>query len=134
METGARDAYMKLKSTTHKIGTQYLKLSQILLPLRIACAGGKTPLPSDSAHVEDDSDIENEDEDEEGSGRKKRKKRIVRFSDYAFKSKLNTLIEELKRVREEESTCKKYAVTPLPRAVNAISPSSQLTFFVDASQ
>jgi SNF2 family DNA or RNA helicase len=128
METGARDAYKNLKLLTDKIGTQFLKLTQILLPLRVACAGGKTPLPSDSAPVEDDSD----NEDEEGAGKKKHKKRIVKFSDYAFQSKLKTLIEELKRVREEDSTGKKYEV--LPQAVHAIRPSSQLFFFVDASQ
>ena len=57
LEKATRDGYLRFKSTTKKVGTGFLKLSQMLLPLRVACAGGKSPLPSDCGNVEvDDGD------------------------------------------------------------------------------
>lgn len=57
--------------------------------------------------VEDNEEDEGADvaENEEKDGEtKKKKKRAVAYSDFAFTSKLMTLVNELKRVRDEDST------------------------------
>ena len=93
MEAVARQAYTEFKATTHKIGTGFLKVSHMLLPLRIACAGGKIPLSD-----EDDSN--------DGLEDKERKRKVVRLSEFAFTSKMRMLMEELKRARDEDAASK----------------------------
>jgi hypothetical protein len=68
------------------------------MPLRIACAGGRIPL--------DDVPTENEDEDgnddDEDDAPKKRKPKV--FSEFAFTSKVKTLVSELERLRTDDPT------------------------------
>lgn len=101
MEAEAKSSYLKLKEETACVGTVFLKITQILMPLRVACAGGRTPLRDDSAAATD-----SDDDDVEAAGAQKRRKAPKLFSDYVFTSKLNKLIEVLKRVRDEDSTGK----------------------------
>ena len=102
LETAARSAYTFLKVRTGRVGKAFLKISQILMPLRVACAGGRTPLrdPSDNVTTADSDD---EDHDV-APGSKKKRTTPVQYSDYVYTSKLNKLIVELKRVRNEDST------------------------------
>jgi hypothetical protein len=76
----------------------YLALTQKLMPLRTACAGGHIPL-DDSAANEDD------DEEEEATPRK-RKKKEQKYSEYAYTSKLDKLVSELKHVRDNDPSGK----------------------------
>jgi len=99
LENSARSFYENFVLNGKDIGTSYLKLSQKLTPLRVACAGGKVPL-EDTAVVEDNEEMDS-DEDEPKKGKK-----VQQFSDFAFTSKLKTLIEELQSVRTKDKTSK----------------------------
>jgi hypothetical protein len=102
LEKIARDFYNTFKLTSwHELSRHYLRLTQKLTPLRIACSGGQVPLDD----VSDDGAEDEAHDDEEGGGKPKGKK-PVQFSDFAFKSKLQTLVSELQRVRDEDSTGK----------------------------
>jgi len=62
LEKAAREYYETFKaSSKHELSRHYLKLTQKLTPLRIACAGGQIPLddPADAdADEQNDSDVE----------------------------------------------------------------------------
>ena len=75
----------------------YLVLSQKLTPQRVACAGGHPPLNTEAGDVEEDGN--------EGET-KPQKKSEVKLSDFCFTSKLNNLIEELKRARDSDPSSK----------------------------
>lgn len=78
----------------------WLKLTTSLLPVRIACAGGRVPLDANiSAESEDDNDSH------EISARDKKMKKTVSLSEYAYKSKLIRLVKELEKIRDKEPTC-----------------------------
>jgi hypothetical protein len=65
LEAGVQTWYQSFKKNNAKnIGRHYLRLSQKLLPLRIACTGG--PVPIESERDEDDKD--DDDDDEKVSG------------------------------------------------------------------
>ena len=98
LESVARTFYENLVQSGKEIGKNYLKLTSQLVPLRVACAGGKVPL-------DDTSEAEPGDEPPDGDVPKKRKK-VQKFSDFAFTSKLNTLIAELEAVRTKDPTAK----------------------------
>ena len=107
MENAARDFYNNFKlSHCDTLSSHYLLLTQKLTPLRIACSGGHVPL-EDVAEVGNKDENAHQDmvdsEDEDNTS-KKRKKTIVKFSEFGFTSKLHTLISELKRVSEEDSS------------------------------
>jgi hypothetical protein len=78
------------------ISRHFLALTQKLMPLRIACAGGRIPL--DDVPTEPGEDDDDEDED----APKKRKSR--QFSKFAFTSKLKILVSELERLRTDDPT------------------------------
>ena len=78
-------------------------MTQKLTPLRVACAGGQVPLEDDNG-AEDAAEGEGSDDDEP----KKRKK--VVFSDFAFVSKLQTLVTELQNIRTKDKTGKSLAL------------------------
>jgi hypothetical protein len=82
------------------ISRHFLALTQKLMPLRIACAGGHIPLDDDPTETEVDGEDGDNDEDEDAPKKKKPKK----FSEFAFTSKLNTLISELERLRTDDPT------------------------------
>jgi hypothetical protein len=91
------------------------------VPLRIAASGGHVPLEVEEGKkpaakdedtenqeddIDDDDDPEDQDdseeEDEEVPPKKKRAKKEKRFSEFAYSSKLNALVEELNRARDED--------------------------------
>lgn len=91
------------------MSNHYLKLIQWLVPLRVACSGGRIPL------IDDDKDDVGSELDQEGlfhddneSVRPKKKKasKVQVFSDFSFKSKVSVLMEELKKIRDTEPDCK----------------------------
>jgi hypothetical protein len=105
LETTARAYYQALKDREKgPISRHFLALTQKLMPLRIACAGGRVPL--------DDVPIETEEEDEEGNNDDEddededapKKKKPKKFSKFAFTSKLKTLVSELERLRIDDPT------------------------------
>jgi len=95
LERDARSFYRDFKSKhDHELSRHYFKLSQKLMPMRVACAGGRIP-------IEDTAEGEAEDQEEEPS---KKKKTPRKLSDFVFESKLRRLVEELQRVRQEDSS------------------------------
>jgi hypothetical protein len=98
IERAALDFYIGFKSSHgSKLSSHFLKISQKLTPMRVACSGGKYPL-------DDTEDVDNGDDDEAET--KKQKKKVVKYSDFVFKSKFEKLLVELKRNRDEDHTCK----------------------------
>jgi hypothetical protein len=109
-----------------KVGSQlsshFLKLQQGLTTIRIACSGGHVPLPdgddgalstkhdvkakkgNDDGEGSDRDDEETEDdkEDDDGSEKKQKAKKIVRYSDFCYTSKMDKLIEELLLIRDND--------------------------------
>jgi len=113
LEKAAREYYETFKaSSKHELSRHYLKLTQTLTPLRIACAGGQIPIdPADA-----DADEQNDSDVEDGDTPKKRKKTPT-FSDFVFTSKLKTLVSELERVREKDSTGKFQLIPHVPEGL-----------------
>jgi len=64
------------------------------VPLRAACAGGPIPLDDEYADVDEDSD--------DVAAEEPRKRKVVRYSDFVFTSKLRTLISQLTKVRKKD--------------------------------
>jgi hypothetical protein len=127
LEKQARDFFDQLsRKVGSKLSSHYLKLQRGLTTIRIACSGGHVPLPDEDKdpsmkkettaseagkgndmevdHVEGaDSDNDGEEADkEESAGKKPREKKIVRYSDFCYTSKMEKLIEELVRIRDED--------------------------------
>ena len=123
LDKSARDFYTNFKEEQgHKLSSHYLLLTQKLVPLRIAASGGHVPLEDEEEkkpaakaegaenqedEVDDDDDSEDDDDDdseeeEEVAPKKKRAKKEKRFSEFAYSSKLNALVEELNRARDED--------------------------------
>jgi hypothetical protein len=93
VETAAKEHYQEFKlSKGHELSKHYLALSQKLTPMRVACAGGKIPL-NETGEAD-----ENEEVDEDGDGPNKIKTE-KKFSDFAFRSKLDALVAELELIR-----------------------------------
>jgi hypothetical protein len=93
LETAAQEGYNEFKlSKGHELSKHYLALFQKLTPMRVACAGGKIPL-NETAEAD-----ENEGVDEDGDLPMKAKKE-KKFSDFAFRSKLDSLVAELELIR-----------------------------------
>jgi hypothetical protein len=86
----------------HELQKHYLKLIQRLVPLRIACAGGRVPLYEEE-DKENQVDEDSDDESESGAHRKKKNTRKLKsFTEFAYTSKLQALIGELERVQTED--------------------------------
>ena len=89
LDKEAKNFYIDFKRThLRDLSKHYLKLSQKLTPMRVACSGGHFPLEAVGAN-------DNEDEDETMQKKKSDKK----YSDFCFTSKFHVLVTELKRVR-----------------------------------
>jgi hypothetical protein len=105
LETTARAYYQSLKASEKgPLGRHFLALTQKLMPLRIACAGGRIPLddvPTESEEKDEDGKDDDNDEDSEDALKKKKPKK---FSKFAFTSKLKTLVSELIRLRTDDPT------------------------------
>jgi SNF2 family DNA or RNA helicase len=110
LDDAARDFYIRFKANKgHKLSKHYLLLTQKLMPLRIAAAGGRVPLDDDKEgdHSEDSDNEEEEQEAEEEEEaetpkKKKKAKKKQNFSDFVYKSKFNALLDELKRARDDD--------------------------------
>jgi hypothetical protein len=95
LETTARAYYQSLKEQEKgPINRHFLALMQKLNPLRIACAGGRIALDDDQNEAEEEDD---NDDDEE-------KRKAKKLSEFAFTSKLKTLVAELERNRIDDPT------------------------------
>jgi hypothetical protein len=93
LETAARERYTEFKlSNGQELSKHYLALSQKLTPMRVACAGGNIPL-----NERGEAD-ENEGVHEDGDLPKKIKKE-KKYSAFAFRTKLDSLVAELELIR-----------------------------------
>lgn len=111
LDKNAKDFYIKFKKENESdISKHYLKLSQKLTPLRVACAGGPYPL------IDNKSDDGMEEEVEE-NGKKKKKSDVV-YSTVAFKSKFKALISELERCRDEDASSKSLVFSQYASTLN----------------
>lgn len=103
----------------HELQKHYLKLLRHLIPLRVACAGGPVPLVEDEGEGEgkkgtpkhktrggdtDEDDCDEDDEDVEQIPKAKKQRKPQVYSEFAFTSKLELLIQELQRIRDEDPT------------------------------
>lgn len=114
LDKAAREFYVQFKSRHgHKLSKYYLRLNSKLTPLRIAASGGRIPLDDEEDKDEKSQDVdeesEAESEDESPQSKKKKAKKEKRFSEFAYKSKINALIDELKRARDNDPKCKSVA-------------------------
>lgn len=105
LEKDAVTFYKTFKSSHgHNFGKYYLRLSARLTPLRIAASGGRVPLDGGD---EEDSDETPEqqiaiDDEEDSKPKKKRAKKEQRYSEFAYKSKIEALVAALKHARDED--------------------------------
>jgi SNF2 family DNA or RNA helicase len=107
LEATAKGYYRSMKAQNKGVhlSRHFLKLTHMLKPMRIACAGGKIPLDEPKkAKEEIGSDGEDDMDEELEEGHKKKKEK--QFSKHAFTSKLLTLVTELERIRTEEPNAK----------------------------
>lgn len=101
LDKAALDFYRKFKNGNgHTLSKHYLLLTQKLTPLRIAASGGRVPIDDDGDKVEDPQGSDDDD-----SPKKKKGKKEQRFSEFAYNSKVNALVAELKQAREEDPQC-----------------------------
>lgn len=115
LDKDARDFYINFKrANVSDISMHYLKLSQKLTPMRVACAGGPYPL------ICDDDDDEEEEGGVEDNGKQKRrkKKKDVPYSSVAFQSKFKVLISELIRCRDEDASSKSLVFSQFKSTLN----------------
>lgn len=71
------------------------------MPLRVACAGGKYPLPESVGEMCEDNH---------------KKMKPVEFSNFAFTAKLQVLIKELERIRDSDPSSKSSFFVPASEA------------------
>jgi SNF2 family DNA or RNA helicase len=118
LDNAARHFYTNFKEENgDELSKHYLLLSQKLMPLRIAASGGRIPLDDEEGEKPDEEGEKPEEEEkaeesaddiegETPAPRKKKAKKEKRFSEFAYKSKLKVLLDELKRARDEDPRCK----------------------------
>lgn len=100
LETAARDFYSRFRENrAHEITKSYLKISSKLIPLRVACAGGRYPI--DAPELGNDNDDEHEEVQEKKSGGKS-----TQYSTFVFKSKFKVLLAALEKIRDEDPSSK----------------------------
>jgi SNF2 family DNA or RNA helicase len=96
LDEKAKTFYLNFRDAhSHDLSCHYLKLSQILTPMRVACSGGAYPL-----------NVESKDEDEDEDDQPRKIKKVVEYSDFALTSKFKVLLSELERIRDEDPTSK----------------------------
>ena len=124
MENAALTFYSSFKSRAKMLSKHFLKLTQKLTPMRVACAGGHIPIEegvssqleadskdsvdsdgeeADSLDEPDYEEEEDEEKDEEGKPTKKQKE--VKYSKFIFESKFKVLLQELKNARDNDPSC-----------------------------
>lgn len=91
------------------LSKHFLKLSAKLTQSRIACSGGHVPLLNGDGDKSGEDENDSEDESQTPT---KKKGKVVQYSDFAFKSKFNKLIEELEYSRDNDPSCKCLSVSP----------------------
>jgi hypothetical protein len=105
VQDATQQFYLGFRSQHSKhITKHFLKLSQKLSPLRVACSGGKYPIQSgedDPAATDDGEEVE-----EAIKPKKSRKKKEVKYSDFVFTGKFKVLLSELERIRDSDPACK----------------------------
>ena len=84
----------------------FLKVSQKLTPLRVACSGGKYPLENEDKINDHDTDIEDNDSDDEDQKKKKKKPAVKIYSEFTFRSKFRFLLQELEIIRDNDVSSK----------------------------
>jgi hypothetical protein len=88
------------------ISRHFLALTQKLMPLRIACAGGHIPLDNVRTETEAEDEEGNKDDENNEDKDAPKKRKPKQFSKFAFTSKLKTLVSELERLRTDDPTGK----------------------------
>ena len=92
IEKKAQQFYLNFRAShSTTMSSHFLKVSQKLTPLRVACSGGKYPLENETQ--QDDSDEE-----------KKPSPKV--YSDFAFTSKFRVLLKELESIRDTDASSK----------------------------
>ena len=120
IEKQVQDWYLQFRLANKKQMSKYfLKVSSKLLPLRIACSGGKYPIcdysdgdeengdgDGDAEDVVDEQNVDGNDGEEGGGKVKKKKSKETVYSKFSFNTKFNILLEELQKIRDKEPDCK----------------------------
>lgn len=120
MEKQAQDFYVGFRARHFKTITKYfLKLSQKLTPLRVACSGGNYPISG----FDDDDDGDATEADDVDQTTQKKKKKEVKYSNFAFTSKFNVLLAELERIRDDDPSCKSLERAPRLHLALPTNPS-----------
>ena len=104
LDDAARVFYLNFKANRGKeLSKHYLLLTQKLMPLRIAAAGGRIPLENEDGdnHSVESNDAEEKEDSSTETPKKKKAKKAQLFSELVFESKFNALLE-LKRARDED--------------------------------
>jgi len=92
IEKKAQSFYLDFRAShATKMSSHFLKVSQKLTPLRVACSGGKYPL-------EDETQQDKSDEEKKPSPKV--------YSDFAFTSKFRVLLKELESIRDTDASSK----------------------------
>eukprot|EP00429_Kryptoperidinium_foliaceum_P043107 CAMPEP_0176102834 /NCGR_PEP_ID=MMETSP0120_2-20121206/51588_1 /TAXON_ID=160619 /ORGANISM="Kryptoperidinium foliaceum, Strain CCMP 1326" /LENGTH=1287 /DNA_ID=CAMNT_0017436909 /DNA_START=94 /DNA_END=3957 /DNA_ORIENTATION=- len=99
LEKSAHDFYVSFRRKIGRdITKHYLKIMTKILPLRVACAGGKYPIPEESEKIE---------EGEDGTADEETKvKAPKKYSSFVFTSKLKVLVAELEKIRDTDPSSK----------------------------
>ena len=102
LEKEAKEFYINFRAIHGAdITKHYLKISSKLMPLRVACAGGKYPInTAPQPEPVDDDMIEDE------TTKPRAPKRPKEYSKFIFESKFQYLIEELEEIRDEDPSSK----------------------------
>ena len=102
LEKEAKEFYINFRAIHGAdITKHYLKISSKLMPLRVACAGGKYPInTAPQPEPVDDDMIEDE------TTKQRATKRPKEYSKFIFESKFQCLIEELEEIRDEDPSSK----------------------------
>lgn len=110
LDRAAQDYYTPFRNShSSQLGKNFLKLTQKLMPIRIACAGGPTPIAGENTNTDKDGNPEeglDGQEVDDTSQQKVRKAKQQKFSDFAFTSKVKCLIQELTAARDRDPTSK----------------------------
>jgi SNF2 family DNA or RNA helicase len=107
IEKKAKQFYLSFRAQNASTMSKYfLKVSQKLTPLRVACSGGKYPLENEDKINDHDTDIEDNDSDDEDQKKKKKKPAVKIYSEFAFKSKFRFLLQELESIRDNDVSSK----------------------------
>ena len=102
LEKEAKEFYINFRAIHGAdITKHYLKISSKLMPLRVACAGGKYPINTAPQPEQVDDDMADEE-----TTKQKSIKRPKEYSKFIFESKFQYLIEELEEIRDEDPSSK----------------------------